>query len=186
MKDKSKIYQMAIIVVMTAVICILGPLSIPIGLIPISLTNFAILLVLYVLGMKKGTLSCILYLLIGLIGLPVFSGFSSGPGKLLGPTGGFLIGYIFMTLISGFFIDRFMDKWYLCFIGMILGTSVLYAFGTTWLAYQANMTAKAALVEAVLPFIAWDVTKIAIVSVFGPQLRKRLINSSSTRVNKKR
>ena len=57
----------------------LGPLSIPIGLVPVSLTNLAILFALYVLGMKKGTLSCILYLLIGLIGLPVFSGFSSAP-----------------------------------------------------------------------------------------------------------
>ena len=100
MKDKPGIYQMAIIGVMTAIICILGPLSIPIGLVPVSLTNLAILFALYVLGMKKGTLSCILYLLIGLIGLPVFSGFSSGPGKLLGPTGGYLIGFIFMALIS--------------------------------------------------------------------------------------
>lgn len=175
MKDKPGIYQMAIIGVMTAIICILGPLSIPIGLVPVSLTNLAILFALYVLGMKKGTLSCILYLLIGLIGLPVFSGFSSGPGKLLGPTGGYLIGFIFMALISGFFIDKYINKWYLCFIGMILGTLVLYTFGTAWLAYQANMSAKAALLAGVLPFIPGDIAKIAVVAVFGPKIRNRLI-----------
>ena len=177
MKDKSKIYQMAIIGVMTATICILSPLSIPIGLVPISLANLSILFSLYVLGMKKGILSCLLYLLIGLIGVPVFSGFSSGLGMLLGPTGGYLMGYVFMALIAGFFIDKFIDKWYLCFLGMILGTTVLYAFGTMWLSYQANLTVKAALLAGVVPFIAADLAKITIVAVLGPQIRKRLIKA---------
>ena len=78
---------------MTAVICVLAPFSLPIGPVPISLTNLAIYFVLYMLGVKRGTISYLVYLLIGLVGVPVFSGFTSGPGKLFGPTGGYLIGY---------------------------------------------------------------------------------------------
>ncbi|HCS72558.1 MAG TPA: biotin transporter BioY, partial [Clostridiales bacterium] len=82
MKNKSKVYQMATVGVLTAVICILGPLSIPIGLVPISFTTLAVFIALYALGMKKAILSIILYIVIGFNGIPVFSGFSSGPVKL--------------------------------------------------------------------------------------------------------
>ena len=88
-------FQMALIAVMAAITCILGPLSIPIPIspVPISLTNLAIYLTVCLLGWKFGTISYLIYLLIGIAGLPVFSGFSSGFAKLLGPTGGYLIGY---------------------------------------------------------------------------------------------
>ena len=79
---QSKNYTMVITALMAAVTCILAPLSIPIGPIPISLTNFAIYLSLYLLNWKMGTLSYIIYLLVGLVGLPVFSGFTGGVGKL--------------------------------------------------------------------------------------------------------
>ena len=94
-------YAMAVTALMTAVTCILAPLSIPIGPVPISLTNFAIYLSLYLLDWKKGTISYILYLLLGLVGLPVFSGFTGGIGKLAGPTGGYIIGFIPMAIIAG-------------------------------------------------------------------------------------
>ncbi len=178
MEKKSNVYQMAIIGIMAAVICILGPLSIPIGVVPISFTNLAIYFVLYTLGMKKGTISYIIYILIGFIGLPVFSGFTSGPSKLLGPTGGYIIGFIFMSLIAGFFIDNFFHKWYLCFVGMVLGTVVCYMFGTIWLSYQANLSASSALAAGVIPFIPGDLVKILIATFIGSQIRKRLIKAN--------
>lgn len=177
-KKRIKIHQMTSIGVMTSVICILGPLSIPIGLVPISFTNLAIYIALYVLGMAKGTLSLIIYLLIGFIGLPVFSGFTSGPSKLLGPTGGYLIGFIFMSLIAGFCIDKFSTKWYLSIIGIIIGTAVCHSFGTVWLAYQTNMSASAALAAGVIPFIPGDLTKILISAYIGPKIRSRLITAN--------
>lgn len=177
MKNKSKVYQMAIIGVLTAVICILGPLSIPIGLVPISFTTLAIFIALYALGMKKGILSTTLYIVIGFVGIPVFSSFSSGPAKLFGPTGGYIIGYVFMALIAGYFIDRYIDKWFLCVTGMVIGSVVLYIFGTAWLAYQANLTVGAALAAGVIPFIPGDLAKIAIATLVGPLLRKRLIKA---------
>ena len=81
---RSKTYEITITALMTAVTCILAPMSIPIGPVPISFTNLAIYLSLYLLGWKRGTISYLIYLLIGLVGLPVFSGFTGGPAKLAG------------------------------------------------------------------------------------------------------
>lgn len=162
--------------IMTAIICILGPLSIPLPFspVPISLTNLAIYFTVYVLGMKKGTISYLIYMLIGLIGLPVFSAFSSGPAKLFGPTGGYIIGFIFIALITGFFIDKWPNNYVLCFIGMFLGTAICYTLGTVWLAYQAHLSFAAALGAGVIPFIPGDIIKIVIALIGGPQIRKRL------------
>ena len=175
--QKSNTRQLTLVGVIAAVTCILGPLSLPIGIVPISLTNLVIYFAVYVLGQKRATLSYIVYLFIGLIGLPVFSGFSGGFTKLFGPTGGYLIGFIFMAFISGIFIDKFSSKTYMCFLGMILGTITTYIFGTAWLAYQAHLTFNAALAVGVLPFIPGDVVKMVIASFIGPQIKKRLISS---------
>jgi biotin transport system substrate-specific component len=174
---KINTHELTLIGVMTAVTCILAPLSLPIGVIPISLTNLVIYFSVYALGGKRGTLSYIVYLLIGLVGLPVFSGFSGGLPKLFGPTGGYLIGFIFMAFISGIFIDKFSNKIYLCFLGMILGTIVTYIFGTAWLAYQANLPFNTALSVGVLPFIPGDIVKITLASFIGPQINKRLVSA---------
>ena len=169
--------QLTLVGVMAAVTCILGPLSLPIGVVPISLTNLVIYFAIYVLGGKRGTLSYMVYLFIGLVGLPVFSGFSGGFPKLFGPTGGYLIGFIFMAFISGIFIDKFSNKIYMCFLGMVLGTIVTYIFGSAWLAYEAHIGFNKALAVGVLPFIPGDIAKMVLASLIGPQIRKRLINS---------
>ena len=169
--------QLTLIGVMAAVTCILGPLSLPIGVVPISLTNLVIYFAIYALGGKRGTLSYIVYLFIGLVGIPVFSGFSGGLPKLFGPTGGYLIGFVFMAFISGIFIDKFSNKIYMCFLGMVLGTIVTYIFGTSWLSYEAHMPFYKALTVGVLPFIPGDIVKITIASLIGPQIKKRLISA---------
>lgn len=110
--QKIKTKQMVLIALMTAVTCVLGPLSIPLPFspVPISLTNFAIFLAIFVLGMKNGTISFIIYLLLGAVGVPVFSSFRGGLQVLAGPTGGYLIGFIFLALIMGFALDHFDRK----------------------------------------------------------------------------
>lgn len=161
---------------MTALICILGPLSIPLPFspIPISLTNLAIYFTIYILGMRRSVLSYALYLLIGFIGIPVFSSFTGGPGRLLGPTGGYLIGFLLMIVICGFFINKWHNRIWLCLVGMVLGTAACYLFGTLWLTYQADITFGAALAAGVLPFLLGDFIKIVIALLAGPMLRKRL------------
>ncbi|MGN0401193.1 MAG: biotin transporter BioY [Acetatifactor sp.] len=176
MNTKNTTKNLVLIALMAAIICILGPLSIPLpgGLVPISLTNLAIYFTLYIIGMKRGTVSYLVYLFIGLVGLPVFSGFSGGAGKFFGPTGGYLIGFIFLAVIAGLFIDKWPDNLFLCILGMILGTAVCYVFGTAWLAYQAGYSFRVALAAGVIPFLPGDTIKILLAAFLGPQIRKRI------------
>lgn len=182
MKQHTNIKSLSLIGLMTAVICIMSPFSIPllISPVPITLGFLAIYFALFALGMVKGTISCLLYILLGLVGLPVFSGFSGGAGKLFGPTGGYIIGYIFLALIAGFFIDKFASKWqnwYLCLIGMILGSAVCYLFGTLMLAFQMQLSFYEALWLGVIPYIPADLCKMAIALLVGIPLRRALIRA---------
>lgn len=177
---KGSIYQMALIGIMTAVTCILGPLSIPIPFspVPISFTNLVIYITAFILGWKKGTLSYLIYLLLGLVGLPIFSNFSGGPGKLLGPTGGYLIGFILMAFISGLFIERFYGKINMYILGLVLASAANYLLGTTWLSYQLDITFYQALTIGVLPYLIADAIKIAIAIIVGPMIRHRLLQAN--------
>ena len=169
----TKTYDITITALMTAVTCILAPLSIPIGPVPISFTNLAIYLSLYLLGWKKGTISYLIYLLLGLVGLPVFSGFTGGPAKLAGPTGGYIIGFIVMAIIAGLVIDN-CHKPLINLLGMIAGTIVCYLFGTVWFCIVADYTFKAALAVCVIPFIPADLIKMIIAMIIGPMIKKRI------------
>ena len=172
--QKIRTKQMVLIALMTAVTCVLGPLSIPLPFspVPISLTNFAIFLAIFVLGMKSGTISFIIYLLLGAIGVPVFSSFRGGLQVLAGPTGGYLIGFIFLALIMGFALDHFDRKLVPTIIGMIIGMAICYIFGTAWLAGQLGMSFVAALGVGVIPYLPGDTAKIIIAIIAGPQIRK--------------
>ena len=170
--QKIKTKQMVLIALMTAVTCVLGPLSIPLPFspVPISLTNFAIFLAIFVLGMKNGTISFIIYLLLGAVGVPVFSSFRGGLQVLAGPTGGYLIGFIFLALIMGFALDHFNRKLVPTIIGMIIGMAVCYAFGTVWLAKLLSLSFKEGLMMGVIPYLAGDAAKIIIAAIVGPKL----------------
>jgi biotin transport system substrate-specific component len=170
--QKIRTKQMVLIALMTAVTCVLGPLSIPLPFspVPISLTNFAIFLAIFVLGMKNGTISFIIYLLLGAVGVPVFSSFRGGLQVLAGPTGGYLIGFIFLALIMGFALDHFDRKLVPTIIGMIIGMVVCYTFGTVWLAKLLSLSFKEGLMMGVIPYLAGDVAKIIIAAIVGPKL----------------
>ena len=159
---------------MTAVLCILAPMSIPIPVspVPISLTNLVLYFGLFLLPWKQMFLSYVVYMLLGICGLPVFSGFSGGVGKLLGPTGGYLIGFIFLAAIAGFFVEKFPAKIYMHVVGMIIGMAICYIFGTAWLAGQLGMSFVAALGVGVIPYLPGDTAKIIIAIIAGPQIRK--------------
>lgn len=168
---------MAEVAIMTAVLCVLCPLAVPIGPVPISLGTLAVFLCAYLLGPAKGLVAVLLYLLLGAAGLPVFSGFAGGIGKLLGPTGGYLIGYLPMVLIAGLFIARYYKKIPMQVLGMLLGLAVLYALGTLWLAYQAGMPFGAALSAGVLPFIPVDLAKLVAAVTLGRAVRTGLVRA---------
>lgn len=171
-----KTKNLTTIAFMTALMCIAGPISIPLPFtpVPISLTNLVIYIACCILGCKKGTISLIIYLLIGAIGLPVFSGFSGGLSKLAGPTGGYLIGFLFCTILTGLFVEKFEDKIYMYPVGMILGTIICYAFGTGWLAMQMHLSFMQSLFMGVIPYLLGDGIKIGVSAVLGFTVRNKL------------
>lgn len=170
--QKLRTKQMVLIALMTAVTCVLGPLSIPLPFspVPISLTNFAIFLAVFVLGMKNATISFIVYLLLGAVGVPVFSSFRGGLAILAGPTGGYLIGFIFLALIMGFALEHYDRKLVPTIIGMVLGMIVCYAFGTVWLAKLLGLSFVKGLIMGVIPYLPGDAVKIIIAVIVGPKL----------------
>lgn len=175
-KRKITTAQMTVTALMTAITCILGPLSLPIPIspVPISLTNLVIYFMAYVLGAKLSVISYIVYLLLGMAGLPVFSGFSGGMAKLAGPTGGYLIGFIFLAAIAGFCVERFPGKVYVHAAGMVIGTAVCYVFGTVWLSSQLGRTFLEGLGIGAIPYFPGDAIKIIVAVIAGPQIKKSL------------
>ena len=162
MKEKKfTVYQLCFMALMAAVTCILAPLSIPIGPIPISLTNLVVYFTVYVIGLKAGTCSYCLYVLLGVVGLPVFSGYVGGPAKIAGPTGGYIVGFVLMALI----------------IAWIVGTMVDYALGTAWFAYVQHCTVGYALKVCVYPFIVFDLIKIVAATFLGKAVRYALVKA---------
>ena len=174
--SRNRTKRLTLIGLMTAVLCILGPFSIPLPVspVPLSLTNFVVYITVYILGRKCGTATVLLYLILGTAGLPVFSGFSGGLGKLAGPTGGYLLGFLFIALLQGFFTERFPGKKSAAVAGMILGLAICYTFGTFWLAWQISLSFGAALATGVIPYLPGDVLKIILAAAIGPKLRARV------------
>lgn len=178
-KEKSKSLRVRTITITrialsAAIICILGPwsFSVPVSPVPISLGILGIFLAVYVNGWWMGTLSCLIYILIGFAGVPVFVGFTAGVTKLAGPTGGYIIGYIPLALIAGFFVSKFENKIPFHILGMILGTIACYFLGTAWLAVSMDMSFSAALFAGVVPFIPADIVKMAIAVAVGIPVRR--------------
>ncbi len=160
----------------TALICVIAPFSVNIGPIPISLATLAVYIAASVCGWKSGTVSVAAYLVLGAVGLPVFSGFVGGFERLVGPTGGYLIGYIPCALVTGLFADMARKHRVVTNIaGMILGTVVLYAFGTAWYMLVSGNTVSHSLAVCVVPFIAGDSIKIAAAAVVSDVIRNRVI-----------
>ncbi len=177
--------QLALCAVMAAVMCVLAPVSIPIG--PISITGgtLAIYLTAYLLGAKWGTVTTLVYLMVGFVGLPVFSNYMGGAERLAGPTGGYLVGYLPMMLIAGAAVELTLRRpgggrkeaaLALAgqFLGLALATAMLYAFGTAWYCAQARVGLQKALAACVLPFIPFDLAKMAVALAVGAPVRRRL------------
>lgn len=174
-KENTRFFEtknMVLMALFAAITCVLGPMSVPIGPVPISLTNLVLYFSLYFLGWKKGTITYMIYLLLGLVGLPVFSGFTGGVGKLAGPTGGYLIGFIFLTIVTGLFIEKF-ENILLRLAGMILGTAIAYVLGTAWFCISTGTGVMAALATCVFPFIIGDLVKMIVAAFVAPMVAKQ-------------
>lgn len=163
-----------------AVLCILAPVSVPLGFTPIPVTMglFVIIMAGILLGPSRGSLCVAIYILLGAIGLPVFSGYMGGIQKIFGPTGGYILGYILLVWICGYFTEYFSGKRYMCFLGIILGTSVCYVFGTIWMSLQLQISFVEALWLGVIPFLPVDILKMFLAVMICCPIRSRLIRES--------
>lgn len=170
---KGKTLKLTLTAMMTALMCVLGPLTIPIGPVPFTLANAVIMLAAQLLGAKLAVASCTAYLLLGAAGLPIFGNFSGGMGTLLGATGGYLIGYLLLAAISGLRcrgINYYLQQLLL----HVVGTAALYILGTIWFCLYTGNGVWTALTVCVLPFLPVDAAKIFLVTFFCPVLAKRL------------
>lgn len=174
-KTKFTPRELTMIGLMTAAMCVLAPISIPLpGLVPISLGSLVIYFYPYLLGTKRAALSCALYITLGVVGLPVFSGYGSGLPKLIGPTGGYMVGYFFVILFLGEALRRFPKNRAIHAAGIILGTACLYFIGTYWLSHLTGRTFAQALAAGVIPFIPGDIAKAAAAMLIAPAICRRL------------
>lgn len=168
MKSYSKIktIDLAYIGMFVAVLTVCAWISIPLT-VPFTMQTFGIFITVCLLGTKRSLLTLLIYMLLGFIGVPVFSGFGAGPGVLLGPTGGYLIGFIFTVLVTGSLITHFGRKPPVMTLSMIAGLMICYIFGTAWfmLVYTADTGSVGLLTTltwCVFPFIIPDIIKIGL------------------------
>ena len=173
----NKTLNMVYIALFAVIMAICAWIVIPMA-VPFTMQTFAVFLAVGVLGGKRGTAAVVLYLLLGMIGLPVFSGFTGGIGILLGNTGGYLLGFLWLSLIMWGMEKLFGKKVWVLGVSMVLGLIACYAFGTLWFLYMyakssGTIGAVAVLGYCVLPFIIPDVIKM-ILALF---VRKRLLRA---------
>jgi biotin transport system substrate-specific component len=166
-KRRLALYHMTTTALFAAVMCLLCPWSIPIGIIPVSLGTFAVLITAGTIGSKRGTVAVLIYLLLGMAGLPVFSGMRGGAGVLLGPTGGYLIGYLLTAFVVG--LAKNKKIWWFPILS-VLGVALCYLCGTLWYMVSAGRTFLGALKLCVIPFLPYDAAKIVLATLLFPAL----------------
>ena len=175
MSAREKTRAMVMTALGAAIISALSPISIPLGnFVPISLATLGVMLCGAVLGKKMGTMSTLIYLILGCIGMPVFAGYSSGAHVLLGPTGGYLVGYLPLAYLTGLFTEK--ENKTMLVAGMLIGTAVLYALGTVWFMYVTKMDLMASLGLCVIPFLFGDALKMIVVYILRDALKRFVPN----------
>ena len=169
--------EIALIGIFAALISVTAPISIPLtGSVPISLATLSVMLTGVLLGKRNGVLAVIIYLILGSIGMPVFAGYSSGFAKILGVTGGYMIGYIPYAWLSGLFAEKSVGmtgskKIGMLAAGMLLGTAACYILGTVWFCVSTGSGLGYALSVCVVPFLFGDALKIVAVCLLSSRLQ---------------
>jgi biotin transport system substrate-specific component len=173
-----KLRMMIIIALFAAIIGVLAQITIPLPLVPITGQTLAIGLAATILGSRYGTLSVILYIIIGAVGVPVFAEFSGGVSKLVGPTGGYLVGFIPAAYLIGFFMEKTSFNFINAMIANSIGMLITLALGTAWLKIAADLSWTVALTSGFTQFILVGLIKAALASWIGVLVRNRLISAN--------
>ncbi|MGN1025666.1 MAG: biotin transporter BioY [Faecousia sp.] len=175
-RKRISVYDLVMVALFAALIAVCAWITIP-GAVPFTLQTMGVFLAVGLLGGKRGTAAVLVYILLGAVGMPVFSGFSGGVGRLLGTTGGYIIGFLVAALAMWAMEAIFgKAKWVLP-VSMLLGLLLCYAFGTAWFLVLYTQTKGAISVASVLsmcvvPFIIPDLLKIALALLLTSRLSK--------------
>lgn len=145
--------------------------------VPVTLQTFAVFAAIAILGMKNSVTAIIVYIVLGIAGVPVFAGFRGGIGALFSPTGGYVIGFVGMAIVSGALINKFGKKQGVMFFSMAAGLLVCYVFGTVWILmlyadgiYGAGIVAV--LTYCVFPFVITDIVKIILAIILDKKVSR--------------
>ncbi len=157
--NKKNLSGTVLTAVFSALLCVLSPFTLPLGALPLSLSVFAVCCVTSVLG-KKGVISVLLYIVLGAIGLPVFAAFTGGIGVLAGPTGGYIVGYIPLAVLTGYASEK--QKSIYASLGLsLLGLLACYICGFCRYVFVSEVSFWQGLTVSVFPFIIPDIIKIS-------------------------
>ncbi|MFQ9514757.1 MAG: biotin transporter BioY [Eubacterium sp.] len=171
------IQDMVLIAVFAALISVCSLIQIPFGPVPFTLQTFAVFTTAGLLGTKRGTISVIIYILLGLIGVPVFAGASSGPGVIAGPTGGYITGFVLTAIIIGIIMKWFRNSqvWLnltMTVVAMIVGDIACLFVGTIQFMIVMKTSLIVALGYCVIPFIIPDLVKIIVATIIVNRVKK--------------
>lgn len=159
------------IAILTAVFSVVSAMVIPFGLVPISLSTLFLCIFSTLLKPKEIIISMILYLFIGIIGIPVFAGFQAGFSVIIGPTGGYLIGYVFAGFIMSLINFKISNKW-IWPVSFLIGILITYVFGTFHFMLVMNWTFKESIVITIYQFIVGDIIELIIAFIISIVLKK--------------
>jgi biotin transport system substrate-specific component len=156
---------------MSALAAVGSYIQVPIGPVPIVLTNLFVLLAGLLLGSRWALTSIGLYLLVGAIGMPVFAGGKGGIAHFIGPTGGYLLGYVLAAWVAGLISQRSRNLLILDIVAVVMGCLCIYAFGVPWLKIVTKMSWDRALMVGMVPFLAGDALKASAALVLARAVR---------------
>lgn len=175
----NKTAEMTRMALMVAMNCVSAYIIIPLpfSLSPIALQTMIVNLTGYVLNAKQAFMTMLVYLLVGLAGVPVFTGGSAGPGKLFGPTGGYIIGFLFTAVFLAYFRgEKYSFKRY-ALLGCVIGIPLIYVFGVVQLKLITGMGWDKAIMTGALPFIPLDIVKCLAAAVIAYPINRIFANN---------
>ena len=175
----NKTAEMTKMALMVAMNCVSAYIIIPLpfSLSPIALQTLIVNLTGYVLNAKQAFMTMLVYLLVGLAGVPVFTGGSAGPGKLFGPTGGYIIGFLFTAVFLAYFKgEKYSFKRY-ALLGCVIGIPLIYVFGVVQLKLITGMGWDKAIMTGALPFIPLDMVKCLAAAVIAGPINRIFANN---------
>ena len=175
----NKTAEMTKMALMVAMNCVSAYIIIPLpfSLSPLALQTLIVNLTGYVLNAKQAFMTMLVYLLVGLAGVPVFTGGSAGPGKLFGPTGGYIIGFLFTAVFLAYFRgEKYSFKRY-ALLGCVIGIPLIYVFGVVQLKLITGMGWDKAIMTGALPFIPLDIVKCLAAAVIAGPINRIFANN---------